>query len=178
MENERKSKGIIIGVLCAVIVCMSIGFAVLSSQLTITSGATISDTWNVQITQIAKKEASSGATESATPIHTATTATFNVSLKEPGDYAIYTITVANTGSLDAVLKTITQSEGSGGSSAIKYTVTPGSGSTQGSTLANETGIHTFDVKVEYLSSATGSSAPTAGANKTLTVTLDYEQSAA
>ena len=57
MESERKSKGIIIGVLCAVIVFMSIGFAALSSQLTIRGNATISDTWNVQITNIEKKEA-------------------------------------------------------------------------------------------------------------------------
>lgn len=62
MESERKSKGIIIGVLCAVIVFMSIGFAALSSQLTIRGNATISDTWNVQITNIEKKEASTGAT--------------------------------------------------------------------------------------------------------------------
>lgn len=55
MESERKSKGIIIGVLCAVIVFMSIGFAALSSQLTINANATISDTWNVQITNIEKK---------------------------------------------------------------------------------------------------------------------------
>ena len=40
MESERKSKGIIIGVLCAVIVFMSIGFAALSSQLTINANAT------------------------------------------------------------------------------------------------------------------------------------------
>lgn len=56
MESERKSKGIIIGVLCAVIVFMSIGFAALSSQLTIRGNATISDTWNVQITNIEKKK--------------------------------------------------------------------------------------------------------------------------
>ena len=96
MESERKSKGIIIGVLCAVIVFMSIGFAALSSQLTINGNATISDTWNVQITNIEKKEGSTGVTETSQPTHTATTANFNVSLKEPGDYAIYTVTVKNT----------------------------------------------------------------------------------
>ena len=96
MESERKSKGIIIGVLCAVIVFMSIGFATLSSQLKINGNATISDTWNVQIASITKKEGSTGVTETAQPTHTATTANFNVSLKEPGDYAIYTVTVKNT----------------------------------------------------------------------------------
>lgn len=175
MESERKSKGIIIGVLCAVIVFMSIGFAALSSQLKINGNATISDTWNVQITNIEKKEGSTGATATSDPTYTATTANFNVSLKEPGDYAIYTVTVKNTGSLDAVLTRITEAEGEGGSAAIKYTVTPGAGSEQGSTLAKTNGIHTFDVKVEYLSTAVGANAPEANASKSLSVTLDYDQ---
>lgn len=178
MESERKSKGIIIGVLCAVIVFMSIGFAALSSQLKINGNATISDTWNVQITNIEKKEASTGATATSDPTYTATTANFNVSLKEPGDYAIYTVTVKNTGSLDAVLTQITENEGEGGSAAIKYTVTPGAGSEQGSTLAKTNGIHTFDVKVEYLSTAVGENAPDANASKSLSVTLDYNQKTA
>lgn len=178
MESERKSKGIIIGVLCAVIVFMSIGFAALSSQLTIRGNATISDTWNVQIASITKKEGSTGVTETAQPTHTATTANFNVSLKEPGDYAIYTVTVKNTGSLDAVLTQITETEGEGGSAAIKYTVTPAAGSEQGSTLAKENGTHTFDVKVEYLSTAVGENAPEANASKSLSVTLDYNQKTA
>lgn len=178
MESERKSKGIIIGVLCAVIVFMSIGFAALSSQLKINGNATISDTWNVQITNIEKKEGSTGATATSDPTYTATTANFNVSLKEPGDYAIYTVTVKNTGSLDAVLTQITENEGEGGSAAIKYTVTPGAGSEQGSTLAKTNGIHTFDVKVEYLSTAVGENAPDANASKSLSVTLDYNQKTA
>ncbi len=177
MESERKSKGIIIGVLCAVIVFMSIGFAALSSQLTINANATISDTWNVQITNIVKKEASDGVTETSAAF-TATTANFNVSLKEPGDYAVYTVTVKNTGSLDAVLTKITETEGEGGSAAIKYTVTPVAGSVQGSDLAKETGTHTFDVKVEYDANATGENAPEAGASKSLTVVLDYNQKTA
>ena len=178
MESKRKSKGIIIGVLCAVIVFMSIGFAALSSQLKINGNATISDTWNVQIASITKKEGSTGVTETDQPTHTATTANFNVSLKEPGDYAIYTVTVKNTGSLDAVLTRITETEGEGGSAAIKYTVTPAAGSEQGSDLPKTNGIHTFDVKVEYLSTAVGENAPAANASKSLSVTLDYNQKTA
>ena len=178
MESERKSKGIIIGVLCAVIVFMSIGFAALSSQLKINGNATISDTWNVQITNIEKKESSTGVTETSQPTFTATTANFNVSLKEPGDYAIYTVTVKNTGSIDAVLTQMTKTEGEGGSAAIIYTVTPAAGSEQGSTLAKTNGTHTFDVKAEYDAHATGASAPEVGASKSLTVVLDYNQKTA
>ena len=175
MEQERKSKGIIIGVLCAVIIFMSIGFAAMASTLTIEGNATISDTWNVQITSITKKESSAGVTETASPTFSATTANFNVALKEPGDYAVYTVTVTNAGTLDAVLSTISEAPQVDGSAAIKYTLTPAAGSQEGSTLAKTNGTHSFDVKVEYLSTAVGENAPQANASKTYTVTLDYEQ---
>ena len=178
MEQERKSKGIIIGVLCAVIIFMSIGFAAMASTLTIEGNATISDTWNVQITSITKKESSAGVTETASPTFSATTANFNVALKEPGDYAVYTVTVTNAGTLDAVLSTISEAPQVDGSAAIKYTLTPAAGSQEGSTLAKTNGTHSFDVKVEYLSTAVGENAPQANASKSLTVTLDYNQKTA
>lgn len=174
MTEERKSKGIIIGVLCATILFMSIGFAAISTRLTITGTTTISDTWNVQITSIEKKAASDNATEVSTSV-AATTATFNITLKEPGDYAIYTVTVKNTGSIDAILTDINEVLSENGSDAIQYTVTPATDSVEGSTLANKTGVHTFDIKAEYLTTAVGDKAPTEGATKTLTVTLDYNQ---
>ena len=184
MENDRKSKGIIIGVLCAVIIFMSIGFAALSTRLTINGSASLSDIWNVQIIDITKKEASTGVTEAAnTPTFTSTTATFDVALKEPGDYVIYTITVKNKGTLDATLSKITETyaksttDSSAGSDAIIYTVTPASGSEQGSTLVKETGTHTFDVKVEYDANAIGENAPKEDdpTTKIAVITLDYVQ---
>lgn len=175
MEQERKSKGIIIGVLCAVIIFMSIGFAAMASTLTIEGNATISDTWNVQITSITKKESSAGVTETASPTFSATTANFNVALKEPGDYAVYTVTVTNAGTLDAVLSTISEAPQVDGSAAIKYTLTPAAGSQEGSTLAKTNGTHSFDVKVEYLSTAVGENAPQANVSKSYTVTLNYDQ---
>lgn len=178
MERERKGKGLIIGLLFVTIFVMSIGFATMAANLTIEGNATISDTWNVQITGITKKESSTNVTETEAPGFTSTTANFNVQLKEPGDYAIYTIEVANTGSLDAVLESITETEGENGSDAIKYTVTPASGSEEQSDLVKKTGTHSFDVKVEYLETATGENAPAEGASKSYTVVLNYKQKTA
>ena len=175
MERERKNKSLLIGVLCAVILFMAIGFAAIGAQLNITAGATISDTWNVQITGIVKKDSSAGVVETADPSFSATTANFNVSLKQPGDYAVYTVTVENSGTLDAVLSKITETVATGGSDAIEYTLTPAENSVQGSQLVKNTGVHTFDVKVEYLSTAVGTLAPTEGASKSYTLTLDYAQ---
>lgn len=179
MEKERREKGILIGVLCAVILFMAIGFASIGSKLTITGTATVNDTWNVQITGISKTDASAGVVEAEnTPNFTATTANFNVSLQQPGDYAVYTVTVKNSGTLDATLSKIEETYLTGGSDAIAFTVTPAEGSEQGATLAKTNGTHTFDVRVEYLSTAVGALAPEANATKTLTLTLDYVQKTA
>lgn len=179
MGKERREKSVLIGVLCAVILFMAIGFASISSTLTITGTGTVGDTWNVQITDIQQKDASAGVVSvENTPSFTSTTANFNVKLNQPGDYAVYTITVKNTGTLDAILTQMEEIYATGGSDAIAFTVTPGEGSEQGETLVKTTGVHTFDVKVEYLSSAIGANAPEANATKTLTLTLDYTQKTA
>lgn len=168
--RERRNNTLIIIALVAIIASMGIGFAVLGEQFTLTSESTISKTWNVQITGISKKTSSTGVVESKLDF-SSTSAEFNVSLSQPGDYAEYTLTVSNQGGIDAVLTNLTESVE--GVDAIKYTVTPATGSTKGSTLAAN-GTHTFDVRVEYLSTAIGDNAPASGATKKLTLTLDYD----
>ncbi len=175
MGKERREKSVLIGVLCAVILFMAIGFASIGAQLKIEGGASIGETWNVQITGISKKSATAGVVETTNfPTFSATTASFDVQLTEPGDNAVYTVTVSNLGSIDAKLNLITELEQADGSAAIKYTLIPAEGSEQGTSLAHgET--DTFDVKVEYLSTAVGENAPSADASKSYTVTLDYIQ---
>ena len=178
MGKERREKSILVGVLCAVILFMAIGFAGISSQLKIEGEASIGDVWNVQITNITKKSATDGVTEvSGFPKNTATTANFNVQLSQPGDNAVYTITVENKGTIAAKLDVVTELEqaiDAGGSAAIEYTLEPTATALQGTALAAGES-KTFDVKVEYLSTAIGEAAPTQGAKRTYSVTLDYVQ---
>ncbi len=104
-------KNIVIGALIFAICVMSIGYAALSTTLTINGTATISQDWNIAITDIAIDTSSSSAAETyaeATPAsHTDTTATFDVTLKQPGAYVTYDITIKNkgtiAGNLDAVV---------------------------------------------------------------------------
>lgn len=171
MEKERKGKTIIIAVLCVTIFVMSIGYATLSAKLTINGDAKVTSTWNVRIQSITQKEASDGVIEESAPQASSTTASFDVSLKEPGDYAIYTVTVINAGSIDAVLQKIDSVEQADGSAAIKYSY---NGSDINSSLAAGT-TATFDVRVEYLQSAVGDAAPAVNDSKSYTLTLDYIQ---
>lgn len=181
MGKERREKSILVGVLCAVILFMAIGFASISANLKIEGSATIGETWDVQITNIVRKTdvGTTGAVDAdQTPVVNAgTTAIFNVSLTQPGDYAVYTVTVENKGTIDAKLEKVVetiQAVENGGSAAINYTLTPSATSLQGTTLAAGK-TTTFDVKVEYLSTAVGNQKPTADASRTYTLTLDYVQ---
>lgn len=167
MDKERKHNSVIIGALLVVVVLMSIGFAAGASNLNVTSTATIAEKWDVKITGITYNGETAGSVTAD-----GTEATFNVDLAQPGDSAIYTVTVKNQGNVSAILSDIIESEE--GSDAISYTVTPSVGSEKGSTLAMNSS-HTFDVKVEYLSTAIGDDAPAANEAKTLNLKLVYNQ---
>lgn len=174
MLKERKGKSIIIAVLCVALVIMSVGYATMSEKLEITGDAKVTSTWNVRIQSIVQKEASPGVAEISSPQSASTTASFNVELKEPGDYAIYTVTVINAGSLKAVLQGINGLEQADGDAAIKYSYTSNNAV---DTELESGATHTFDVKVEYLETAIGDNAPAANASKSYTLTLDYGQAA-
>ena len=127
----------------------------------------ISSNWNVLITDITSGSIVGGASNASEPTHTDTTATFNTNLVSPGDSITYTITVANQGSIDAVLKNIEVNTGS--NEAIEFET---SGIEEGDILLKETTDELY-VKVTYSDSVT--SQPT-NTTSTITVTLNYEQS--
>ena len=177
MANERKGNSIIIGVLLVVVLLMSIGFAASSTRLTINSKATVGGKWDVRIINLERVDGTEGAAEDETEAEvgfTSTTATFNLTMAQPGDYAEYEITVKNQGSIDATLKDMQETLIENGTSAIKYTVTPADGSTKGSDLLAGA-EHKFNVRVEYDADAIGDNAPAVNAQNGLTLVLDYEQ---
>ena len=177
MASERKSNSIIIGALLVVVLLMSIGFAASATRLNVTSKATVGGKWDVRIIGLERVSGTAGAVEdeSEAPVEfTSTTATFNLAMAQPGDYAVYEITVKNQGSIDATLKDIQETLMENGTSAIKYTVTPADGSTKGSDLIAGS-EHKFSVRIDYDVDAIGDSAPTVNAQNGLTLVLDYEQ---
>ena len=165
MKDKKK---IIIGALCALVMIMAVGYALLSQQLQITGSAAITSNWQVEITNIRELEKSTGATTNNTS-KTATTASFNTSLTSPGDYALYEVTVTNKGTLDAVLSaepTVT----TGNNTAIIYEL---SGIAQGDKLpATTNNTDTFTIKVQYNPNVTSQPA---NLTSDIEVTLNYQQ---
>ena len=165
-EKYMKSKKIIMITLCCLICVMAIGYAAFATNLTINGTANITSTWKVLFTKIEEVSKTSGVTIIKVPTAEGTNATFNVDLKSPGDKIIYKITVANQGTLDAIINDITASET--GSDAIKFEIT---GINKGDKLAKST-TTTFNVTISYDESVTSQPALT---DNTLTISINYVQ---
>ena len=163
MENNKK---IIITVLSVLVVAMAVGYALLAQELTINGRASIDSTWKVEITNITQKELVGGVTEK-NKSYTSTTANFSVGFTQPGDYVIYDIEVTNSGTLDAVVESITVNKGD--NPAITYTT---SGLKRGDKITKNNGTNTLTVKVDYDSSVTSQPAST---TNDITVTINYQQ---
>ena len=163
----RNKKTIMIGILCALVCVMAVGYAALAQQLNINGRASIDSTWKVEITNIKEKDVVGNATSKEIPSFTATTANFNVGLIQPGDAITYEIEVTNGGTLDAVLENISVTMDE--NNAITYTT---SGLQKGEKLAKNGGKNYLTIKVEYNPEVTSQPTNTA---KDITVTLNYIQ---
>ena len=165
--NKTQRNYIIIG-LCAILVIMGVGYAAFQSQLKISGTSNIASNFLVKITGIQVSSKSGGAADKPeVTTHTDTTATFGTTLQSPGDSITYNITIANQGSVDAVLKTINKTDTN--NSAIIFET---SGVNEGDPL-NVGEIATMQVTVTYNPDVT--SQPT-NLESTLKVDLTYEQS--
>ena len=101
-----KQKNIVIGIMCIVVCIMVIGFAAFSTTLNINGTSSIESNWKVVFTNIQELNKTNGVMINTNPTASGTTATFDVSLESPGDSIEYQITVANQGTLDAIIENI------------------------------------------------------------------------
>ena len=118
----KKNRNIIIGILLIAILLMSVAYSALATQISLNGTGKIISEWNVKITSVTAQDISEGC-NAGTPEFTDTKITFNAELVKPGDYITYLIMIENTGTLDAVLDTISLTPDENGSPAIIYTHT-------------------------------------------------------
>ena len=184
MKNIFKSKRNILIMMFALVVIMGIGFAAYSQQLRINDTSSIDSNWNVYIKDVRVPSKTSGATGSGTVDEVEKLkAELTTDLKYPGDYVIYNITVANDGTIDAILEKINFSMEKE-DTVINYYYSVDDQSTWNKVtkngenpynedlLANTT--DEFQVKVEYDPTKTGTATNDQKSNK-LTLNLDYAQ---
>ena len=107
LNSKRQKRNYIIIALCGVLVLMGIGYAAFSNLLKINGTANISNSWNIEITNIRGVNDSdvtnNEAYDKANPAvgSDKVSATFSTGLIKPGDTRIYEVEVTNKGSVDA-----------------------------------------------------------------------------
>lgn len=107
INSKREQRNYIIIALCGVLVLMGIGYAAFSNLLKINGTANISNSWNIEITNIRGVNDSdvtnNEAYDKANPTvgSDKVSATFSTGLIKPGDTRVYEVEVTNKGSVDA-----------------------------------------------------------------------------
>ena len=162
MKNKTK----LMIVMCVAVAIMAVGYAAFSTVLNISGTANISSEWKVVFTNIEQVSKTSGVTVKTAPQASGTSATFDVGLTSPGDKIVYKITLANQGTLDAIIKDIKASATD--SAAIIFSVT---GVNIGDTLTQKTSKE-LTVTIEYDPYVTTQPDKL---QKTLTVSVETEQ---
>ncbi len=166
--RTRQKQRIIIGTLCAVIVGLAVGYAVLSQQLTINGTGGIASDFNILFTDIVEGTMN-GATTVNKQITDSTTATFTIDLKKPGDSGEYLITVENRGTIDAMVESISGIDEANQAIPTDITFSISDIAVNDKLLAKESKV--FKVKVDWSSAST--SIPST--NKNLTLTINFVQ---
>ncbi len=149
--RTRQKQRIIIGTLCAVIIGLAIGYAVLSQQLNINGTGGIASDFNILFTNID------------------TTATFTIDLKSPGSNGEYLITVENRGTIDAMVESISGIDEANQAAPTDITFSISDIAVNDKLKAKESKV--FKVKVNWDSNST--SIP--DTNKDLTLTINFAQ---
>ena len=192
---ESKHKNALIGALLAVVFVMAVGYAAFAQTLTINGTATIDSTWDVHFDDSKTEGAEVINAEAGLVGATAPDggrisyedsnhkANLSATLHQPGDKVTYTLTILNTGSIDAALHEpvltvegatagtgLTQSKGN-----IQFTV---QGLAEGTSLPKTSGSTTVKVIAEYIDSAGGNTTSGTEQSATATITIDAYQATA
>ena len=118
--NISKQKNIFITSLLAIVLIMAVGYAAFATNLTVNGTASISSNWCIGFDStkttdyVASKTHSTGDTPTgsisfsgnACQTNYKTNASLVANFKQPGDKVVYTLTIANKGSLAAAIESI------------------------------------------------------------------------
>lgn len=164
--KDRRGKSILIGVLCATLVFMGIGYATMYQALNVQGTATIEE-WDIAITGITQSYKSSDVIINNPATYSYQTATFDVSFVMPGDYITYAVPLTNGGTLDAQLASI-NIKGKEADEPIDVEVT---GITEGQDLLAGQSTTAY-VTITYNEDATGNETQS---SRAIDVTFNFQQ---
>ena len=177
MKERKKRMGVLI--LLLLIGFITIGYAVLNSDLTITGTSHITNaTWDVHFETISVTTGSVTATTAPTIASGGLSITYEVTLTKPGDFYEFSVNVKNDGSVAAKLSAAPTISGPTPAQDVytNYTFlnSDGTAVTAGQTIAAGAS-KTYKVRVEFDRNISSDQLPTTAQNMTLTATMNWEQ---
>lgn len=190
MEKERKRLYIIMCTLAVAVVGLSIAYAALSTQLSLTMSSVQNSpvTWAVgfqpgTVTGVADGTSTTGLTCGDATVTASSVTVATTTLSKPDDSCRYALTIKNTGDIAAELASINPTQPSGATCTtatgatmvcgnITYKLTTDQAGetalTSGGTLAAETGTLPVYLHIKYTGTTTGDTISQTGGVFTLT----------
>ena len=179
-KTKRRTKYLLL----LLVLFVSVGYAILQSNLTITGTTAIQDAkWDIHWNNVQITEGSVTGTNVTTPAtidSSKTTVNYNIKLNKPGDYYEFTVDAVNGGSIDAMIDTI-DSKLNGATITtlpdyLKYTVTYSDGVAleQNHQLLHNT-TETYKVRIEYRTDINANQLPATNQTLSLQFTVTYRQ---
>lgn len=178
-KQSKKKRGLTVLVLLLLLLCITVGYSVLSTTLNITGTSTIgSASWDVHFQNVSVTSGSVTATSGPTIQTGSLSTTYTVTLPQPGDFFEFTVQVKNAGSIDAKLNNAPTI--SGVSSAqdvyVNYSVKYSDGTTPAANDALNAGdTKTYRVRVEFDRNVNPEQLPTSNQTLNLTCSIPYVQ---
>lgn len=177
--KRKKIVGII--VLLLLVCTITIGYSLLSDNLSINGTSSISSTsWNIHFADISPTTGSVTPTTAPTIDDSGLNITYAVAMTNPGDFYEFTVKVVNSGTVNAKMSSLPVLTGVSSSQDVftNFTYTHADG-TAITNIENESinagQSKTYKVRVEFDRNISSNQLPTTIQNMTLKVALAYEQ---
>ena len=177
--RKRKNNNFFFVLILISFFCTSLGYAAINRTLNITGNSQIKqNTWNIYFDNVLVKNGSVTADIPVIDTTTKSTVSFNVMLNLPGDFYEFTVDVVNSGTIDAMIDSITKTPTLTESQAkyLNYIIEYQNGEQITSKqLVSKNSLVRLKVRVEYKKDLTESDLPTITETLNLGFTLNYVQ---
>ena len=177
-SRDRKTLYIILSIVLISIFSLTIVYAALSVTLNIIGNAeVVASSWDIHLDNVKVTSGSVSGTEPS--ITSPITATFSTTLTTPGDFYEFTIDIVNSGSIDAMIDSVSKTPTLTTNQAkyLNYIVEYQNGeSINTKQLVSKDSFVRLKVRVEFRKDITASDLPTTSETLNLAFTVNYVQS--
>ena len=174
-KKNRKNKALLV---VALILCITVGYAALSTTLNITGNSEIKNAkWDIHFANLVVDDTSVEATTPATIDSNKTAVNYIVNLVKPGDSYSFAVDVENAGTIDGMISTVTNTGLTADQQKyVEYSITYANGTELKAKDGLKAGAKkNIKVKVKYKDDINAEDLPKANETLNLTFTVEYVQ---